>query len=392
MLRVLILSSRYPDAVRPYLGSFAEQIALKLAGRSDVAVEVVAPISVQPFPFSWRAHNRRLAHLAAEELWNGIRVHRPRYVVPPRLGWAAARSLERAVSPLLRAIRERFAFDVLAAQFFWPEGPAAARIGRRLGVPVSIKARGHDVEPARGRRSRRLILEAGHNASGLLAVSAPLRERMIALGLPADRIAIHHTGLERTLFAPRDRAAAKAALGVDGPMILWAGNLVARKRPLLALETLAFLPGATLLMAGAGPERRRVEARIAALGLAERVRLLGPVAPSRMPGLYAAADATLHTAASEGLSNVWVESLAAGTPLVVADISAARALPGPPAVRLTAADAAALAAALRETLASPPDRAAVAAQSPPFSWDRSADALEAHLRGLLAAATLRRRS
>jgi teichuronic acid biosynthesis glycosyltransferase TuaC len=385
MLRVLILSSRYPDAVRPQLGSFVEQLALRLAARPAVDVEVVAPVAVQPFPFTWRAQNRRLAQLPSEQDWNGIRVHRPRYVVPPRMGWAAAATLERVLASMLPGLRERFPYDVLAAQFFWPEGPAAARIGRTIGVPASIKARGQDVEPARWRRSRGLILEAGRAADGLLAVSAPLRERMIALGLPAEKIAVHHTGIDRSLFACRDRAAAKAALGIEGPLLLWAGNLVARKRPLLALETLLLLPGATLLIAGSGPERRPIEARATALGIADSVRLLGPVSPMRMAQLYAAADVTLHTACSEGLSNVWIESLTAGTPIVVAELDAAkRLIAGHAAGRVVPADPAALALAVHEILTSPPAQEKVAAATAAFSWEQSASEFEKHLQALLA--------
>lgn len=389
MLRALILSSRYPDAVRPQMGSFVEQLVLALAARPDVAVEVVAPIRVQPFPFGLRFQNRRLAGLPAEEMWNGVRVHRPRYVLPPRLGWLGPYSLARALLPRLKAIRADFAFDVLAAQFFWPEGPAAASIARRLGVPLSIKARGHDVEPAPWKRGRRPIVEAGLAADGLLAVSAALRERMIALGLPAERIAVHHTGLDRTLFAPRDREAAKAALGLEGPLILWAGNLIARKRPLLALESLAHLPGATLVIAGSGPELPRIRVRAAALGLAARVRLEGWLPPARMAALYAAADVTLHTAASEGLANVWVESLACGTPLVVAEMAAATAfLSDRREGRVVRAEPAALAAAVRETLGAPPDRQVVAAAAALFSWKDSAAELDAHLRALVARAAV----
>ena len=386
MLRILVLSSRYPDAVRPYLGSFVEQLVLRLASRPGVELEVVAPIAVQPFPFHLRAKNRRLAHLPMCETWKGVRVHRPRYTLPPRMGWIGPPSLEHRLADFLPPLRGDFPFDVIAAQFFWPDGPAAVRIGRRLGVPVSVKARGHDVEPARWRRSRRLILEAGRGASGLLAVSEPLRERMIAMGMPAGAIAVHHTGLDRTLFTCRDRAAAKAALGVEGPLLLWVGNLIARKRPLLAIETLARIPDATLLIAGAaGPERQRVEAAVAASGLEGRVRLLGHVPPVRMAQLYAAADVTLHTAVSEGLANVWVESVASGTPIVVAELEAARPLlANGRSGCIAAAEPDALASAVRAILEAPcaPEKVAEAAE--PFSWDRSAARMEAHLRALVA--------
>ena len=385
MLRVLVLSSRYPDRVRPQLGSFVERVVLALAARRDVAIEVVAPLPVELFPLSLRERNRRLAGIREEEMWNGVRVHRPRYLVPPRMGWLAPKCLQRRLLPLLSHIRERFPFDLIAAQFFWPEGPAAARLARRFGVPVSIKARGHDVEPAPTKQSRALIGEVGRAADGLLAVSAPVRDRMVALGMPAERIAIHRTGLDRTLFACRDREQAKAALGVHGPCLLWAGNLVARKRPLLAVETLALLPEAILLMAGGGPELHAVRRRIGELGLGSRVRVMGPLPATGMAQVYAAADLTLHTAESEGLSNVWVESLACGTPIVLAELEAARPLLRNPEAGLMAApEPEALAAAVREVLRRGTMRSAIAAAVADYSWERSAAELEEHFRTIVS--------
>jgi hypothetical protein len=76
---------------------------------------------------------------------------------------------------------------VIDASFFFPDGPAAVALGRRFGVPVSIKARGADVhfwgrQPATAAQ----VLAAGRAADGLLAVSAAMRDDMIALGMPGS--------------------------------------------------------------------------------------------------------------------------------------------------------------------------------------------------------------
>jgi glycosyltransferase involved in cell wall biosynthesis len=90
--------------------------------------------------------------------------------------------------------------------------------------------------------------------------------------------------------------------------------------------------------------------------------------------------------ASEGLANVWVESLACGTPVVTTDVGGAReAIYRSEAGRLVPREPAALAAAVRDILASPPDQAAVRRCAETFSWERNAETLEAHLRGLVEA-------
>lgn len=258
MLRVLVLSSRFPDPVRPNAGNIVERTILALAARPGVEVEVVAPIGRPPFPLSLLRRHARFRPLARMETWKGLRVERPFYPTFPYWYELAPRSLARTLLPRLRETRRRFPFDVLAAQFFWPEGPAAVALGEKLGVPVSVKGRGPDVESwAKRRGAGRMIVEAGRRADGLLAINADLKRQMAALGMPEERIAVHYTGLDRTLFRPGDRAAEKARLGVEGPLLLSVGNLIPRKGHALVVEALSRTPGATLLIAGTGPDLER---------------------------------------------------------------------------------------------------------------------------------------
>ena len=85
----------------------------------------------------------------------------------------------------------------------------------------------------------------------------------------------------------------------------------------------------------------------------------------------------------EGLANVWVESLACGTPIVIAETGAAREVVDRPEAGLVVPrDPAALAGAVRAILADPPAQAAVREAALRFGWDRNARELFDHLSGL----------
>lgn len=387
MLRVLTLSSLYPDRTRPGFGGFVERQTRALAARADVEVRVVAPFALPPTRWA-RRHPayRALAGLPAREVWNGLEVHRPAFATLPMIGgrinpW----SLARTVAPLLDSIRAEFPFDVIDAEFFYPDGPAAVRLGARCGVPVSIKARGSDIhlwgaKPA----CRRKIVAAGQVADGMLAVSAALREDMIALGLPGEHIRVHHTGVDQTAFRPGDRTAAKAALGVTGPLVVSVGNLIPLKGHALLIEAMAGLPGITLLIAGRGPEQAALAAQIEGAGLGDRVRLLGALPHEQLPGLFAAADAMAAPSSSEGLANVWVEALACGTPIVITDVGGAREVVDRPAAgRLVERTPTAIAEGIRAVLADPHPQAEVAEAAARFTWERNSEVLFAHLSGLV---------
>ena len=386
MLRVLTLATLYPNGARPTFGGFVERQTRALAARGDVAVEVVAPVGLPFGPLSRHRHYAPLRSLPREEIRSGLHVHRPRYRVWPGLGQAGtARRMADALLPVLREIRAHFPFDVIDADFFWPDGPAAMRLAAALGVPFTIKARGSDIHFWGARRGiAEQIVEAGKAADGLIAVSAALRRDMIALGLPEETIRVLHTGIDLALFRPADRAAAKAALGVEGPLLISIGHLNGRKGQEIAIAALAQIPGATLLLAGDGPERARLEREAAAKGLAARVRFLGVQPHEALPALLAAADAMVLPTISEGLANVWVEALACGTPVVTSDVGGAReVIDRPEAGRLAPRDADAVAAAVKELLADPPPQAAVRAAAERFSWERNAAELFGHLSGLV---------
>jgi glycosyltransferase involved in cell wall biosynthesis len=139
----------------------------------------------------------------------------------------------------------RFPFDVIDAEFFWPDGPAAVRLGGALGVPVSIKARGSDVHlwgerPGIGTQ----IVEAGAARMACSRSARGSRPTWQALGMPADRIRVHHTGVDLDRFRPLDRVAAKKALGVSGPLLVSRRRSQRDKGQHLAIQALAQIPDA----------------------------------------------------------------------------------------------------------------------------------------------------
>lgn len=384
-LRVLTLSTLFPDMTRPNFGVFVERQCRELASRDGVDLTVIAPVGVAPWPLSRHPHYAPLAALSAQERWRDLMVYRPRFSVIPKLGGRfTIGAMTRAVWPLVRRLHEEAPFDVIDASFFYPDGPVARTLARRLGIPYSVKARGADIHYwGRLPATRKAVLKSGEDAAGLLAVSEAMKRSMVALGMEAGRIRVHYTGVDLDRFAPQDRVAAKARLHLDGPVVLCVGNLIMRKGQDLLIRALADLPGVTLLLAGHGPDKAAYQKLAAELGVAERVGFLGAVPHEDLPAIYNAADVMALPSASEGLANAWVEALACGTPVAISDVGGAReVLNDPLAGRIVDRTPEALAAALREMLAQTPNRVAIRKAALRFTWATNGDALCDHLTGI----------
>jgi len=389
MLRVLTLASLFPDSTRPVFGVFVERQTLGLAARADIDLTVIAPLGIPPWPLARHPRYRALAALPRSETWKGLTVHRPRFpVIPGGNGLSSAALLARAILPLARRLHAEKPFDVIDAQFFFPDGPAAMRLARALGLPFSVKARGADIHHwGHQRWTAGEVRAAGEAADGLLAVSAAMKRDMVSLGMAEPKIRVHYTGVDLDAFRPGDRAALKAEMGLPpGPLVASVGALIPRKGQALLIDALVALPAATLALAGQGPDRAALEARARTRGVTDRVHFLGNLPHAALPRLLAAADVMALPSSSEGLANAWVEALACGTPIVISDAGgAAELLDRPEAGRIVPRDPVAIAAAIAALVAESPPPNDVRATAEGFTWAANSASLFDHLAGIAAA-------
>lgn len=379
MLRVLALTTLFPSAARPGFGGFVERSLLRLAALPDVELTVVAPNGVPPWPLGAHPSYRAAARLSLTEDWKGLTVHRPRFALIPGVGWRFNPALiARAAAPFVRGT------DVIHAEFFFPDGPAAAMLGTRAGLPVSIKARGSDIHLWGARpAARAAMLRAADHAAGLLAVSHALKADMVALGMAADGIAVHYTGVDLCTFRPLDRAATRAALRLPAPLVVGIGNLIALKGHDVVIRAVAALPGVHLRIVGQGPARDGLEVLIASLGVADRIKLTGPLPHAEVARLLAAANVVALASEREGLANAWVEALACGTPVVATPVGGApEVIDRAAAGRLVPRTPEAFAHAIADLLVDPPLQAEVRAAAERFGWGRHTAELHDHLRRL----------
>ncbi len=378
MLRVLTLASLFPDVTRPRLGPFVERQTLGLATHPDVELQVVAPIGLPPFPFSLHPHYRCFSSVPEVENWKGLHVYRPRFMhLPGTKGRFDAGAMARRLMPLLTEIRRGFPFDIIDAEFFFPDGPAAVALGAHFGVPVSIKARGADIHFwGHNQATAHQVRAAGQSANGLLAVSEALKADMVRIGMPEERITVHYTGVDLDRFTVQDRASVKANRGVSGPLLVSVGALIPRKGQSLVIDALPHLPDAKLVLIGEGEDRARLSQQAGALGVADRVTFTGNLPHEEISAWLSAADVMALPSASEGLANAWVEALACGTPIVITNAGGAReVLVDESAGHIVERTAEGVLAGLQSVLAAPPSRAACRQIAERFTWVRNTEAL-----------------
>jgi len=233
----------------------------------------------------------------------------------------------------------------LVHSHYWLSGWVARRAVQRWQVPWvhsfhtlarAKAAAGLPNDPVRAEVEAVLAQKADRLVAGSTAEERDLA-RLYATG--PEKVCVVPLGVDMEDYAPRATASVRQRLGLRGHrVILYVGRLERLKGADTLIEAVARLvcrPGfedvRVLLVGGdsgdglrqadhpAG-ERGRLEALAAELGVAERLRFLGPVPHTELAELYAVADVCAVPSLTESFGLVALEAQASGTPVVAAAV------------------------------------------------------------------------
>jgi teichuronic acid biosynthesis glycosyltransferase TuaC len=374
-MKILSLSSVYPNPSEPGLGLFVRSRLEQMAARADV--KVIAPIPLLDYsnPKGTLLRHRTFP-LKRQD--GAIEVYHPRWLFPPKGTPANVLCEFFRMAPLVCAIRRTFPFDMIDAHFGYPEGAAAAHLAALVRVPFTITLRGSETVFAAS-PARRLVLRwAMRRAAHVITVSNDLRDFAIREGVAPNRATTVPNGIDSDIFHLRDAGAARhrQRLPPGRRLIVSAGELIEAKGHHLLIQAAKTLlrRGIDLEVLVAGgtarggqPYEHQLQSLIADLGLEDRVRLIGWVDRETMADLLSAADLFCLASFTEGWPNVVNEALACGTPVVASAVGGVPAmLPGDTyGITVPPASLSLLVEALDRGLGSTWDRAAIS------SWGRS---------------------
>jgi glycosyltransferase involved in cell wall biosynthesis len=301
-MRVLVVSGIWPpDVGGP--ASHAPDVAAWLHARGH-AVEVVTTAGAEPPPQAYPIH------WASRRLPKGILHLRTAALVRKRAAGAdvvyTTGMFGRSASGSLAA-RRPYVVKLTS-------DPAFER-ARRLGL---VGGAVEDFQGLSGLHIRLLCLARDaplRRAAHVLCPSAWLRELALSWGVAPERVSVlPNPSPPPQELPPRDEL--KRRLGLNGATLAFAGRLTAQKSLGLAVEAVARADGVVLLVAGDGPDREPLERLAGKLGIAERVRFLGPQPRERVLELFRAADAAILSSAWENFPHTVVEALTVGTPVL----------------------------------------------------------------------------
>lgn len=359
-MRIAVVTQFFPVREQPYRGHSAYQTLRPLAQMADV--RVFAPFS--HYPNFLRGRHRSWAH--TDETYQPPETQASYFNYPaiPVLtravnGLSCARSIDASVT--------EFRPDVILSYWLYPDGWAAARVAKKLGVFSVATAIGSDVNDIRDPITRHMTKQAVLQSDHVVTVSTPLRSRVISdFGVSPERVSAVLNGCDLGIFRVLDRAAVRRQLAVDlhDELIVYVGRLDVLKGLLELTRACAELqrkrPRLRLVMIGEGPAKPEIVSTAELEGFNSRLTLVPPCPSTMIAQWMNAADVFSIPSYAEGCPNVVIEAQNCGTPVVATRVGGIPELVSKQSALLVEARSVPqLISALDEALQRPWDRIAI---------------------------------
>src|SRR3989338_5668840 len=219
--------------------------------------------------------------------------------------------------------------DIVHAHWIVPQGFVAAIIKKITGVRYIATAHAGDVFPLKSgfmKSAARFVLR---NSSYCTANSAYTKKNLINIG-GTDRIKIIPMGVDLKRFSS-SKSSSSLKKKIDAKQIILSVGRLAEKKGIIYLITampmiLKKFPKAKLVIAGDGSERQSLERKVKEMGVDNNVIFAGNVKNSELPEYYSSSDVFVGPSIitkkgdTEGLGVVFLESIAAGTPVIGSNV------------------------------------------------------------------------
>jgi len=307
----------------------------------------------------------------ADRVPDGVEVVALEALGEQRVGAGEPANFEADVDTMTRTVldlHERHPFDILHAQYAYPNGLAVLRAARAAGLPAVVSVQGGDGHWVGTCCSthRDLVRAVFAHAPALLIGSPSFAGEVCERhGVDPERFTLVPGATDAERFT---RANTDAHVS-DPAVLLYHGRVDRRKGVLDLLEAVRLLladgVAVRLLVSGIGPDVDAVGEGITQLGLDGHVEVLGAVPYERAHEVYRRGEVFVSPTYAEGFSNTILEAMATGLPVVSTDVVGVRdcVQPDDNGVLVPPADPPALAAGIRRVLDDPALRRRIADQA-----------------------------
>lgn len=305
-MKLLVISSNYPSPQAPQVGTFVYKLMQEFV-QLGTDITVIAPKKLSIKKKEQRHYGQELA-----------KVYRPQKLTfsNKKIGpfntyhltnYFQARAIKKTVNNLNEDFSGVYCHFISSGLHYYQAFPKS-----KLPLFVAV-GEYHNIDVIRKYYSKKYYGEFLNKVKGFIAVSPLVQEKLISLGVPAAKILIAPNGTDLSKFKPRNKGELrkKYQLPLDKKIVLFVGRFLENKGPLRVQDALNHLSGdAVAVFIGKGPQQPTHP----------KIVFSGTVEHHTVAEYMALADVFVLPTLHEGSSNVIIEAMASGLPIVSSDI------------------------------------------------------------------------
>jgi glycosyltransferase involved in cell wall biosynthesis len=322
-MKILVITSVFPNSKQPALGIFVRERIFQLTSHHEIMV--VAPVPWFPL-ISYIKKDYRV-NVPYREMQDGIEVFHPRFFnIPKFFKFIDGIFFFLSSCLTVRKLRKDFNFDLIDSHFVYPDGLGAVLLGKVFKTPVSITVRGTIRKLSKYAFIKPQITYALKRSAKIFAVCNDLKMAASGLDIPEDDISVIPNGVDINKFKPINRENIRKELGLpqNKKIIISVGGLVERKGFHRIITILPFIketfPEIMYVIVGGqsveGNYEPVLKKLVKDLGLSDIVRFSGPQPHKQLYKWLNASDVFCLATSNEGWANVFLEAMACGLPVV----------------------------------------------------------------------------
>ena len=326
-MKLLVITSVFPNNKQPALGIFVRERMFKVARHCEI--KVVAPVPWFPFAGCLKKNYRpRVDYM---EIQDSIEVYHPRFFsIPYFFKFIDGLFFFLSSIVTILKLKKNFKFDIIDSHFVYPDGFGAVLIGKLFHKPVTITLRGTIKKLLRYPLIKFQIRYALKEAAKVFAVCNDLKNVAVSLGIHDGKIEVVPNGIDIEKFRPVNKLEARKELGLpaDKKIMISVGGLVKRKgfHEVIALlpEIKKTFPDLVYLIVGVGSVEGNYEPvlreTVERLRLEKDVLFAGHQPHDKIYKWLSASDIFCLATGNEGWANVFLEASACGLPVVTTNV------------------------------------------------------------------------
>ena len=219
-------------------------------------------------------------------------------------------------------------FNVIHAHCVLHEGLACVLLGKMLRRPSLVTAIGSDIHAVRKNSlTYKTILFVLRHATLITTKSRELKDRIIGMGIPADKVIVVPNGIDPNFETLYEKQDIRKMMNIpkESKVFGFVGRLIPVKDPMTLIKAFAKLltlrKDVYLIFVGDGELRGSLLEEAERIGVKDHVRFTeGMVSPDQIPSYMSAFDYLCVSSIGEGWPNVILEAMACGKPVIATDV------------------------------------------------------------------------